>query len=207
MKNAIPMKAYRLLFPVLMAMLAFAWSGTASSGGGVLGGGVMSKGDVNSGATSWSNNCARCHELRSPTEFRDDIWKPIMSHMRVRAGLTGKQQRDILAFLQASNSPTSDAVATADDAPGLGLSGEGIYNQTCVACHGGNGKGAIPGTPDFTSASGPMAKPDDELIHNITQGFQSPGSVMAMPAKGGNPDMNAADVQAVLGYLRENFGN
>jgi len=44
------------------------------------------------------------------------------------------------------------------------------------------------------------------LITNITFGFQGPGSPMAMPARGGNPDMNAADVQAVLGYLRESFG-
>jgi len=27
-----------------------------------------------------------------------------------------------------------------------------------------------------------------------------------MPVKGGNPDLNAADVHAVLGYLRESFG-
>ncbi len=63
------------------------------------GGGVTSTGNVNRGATTWSNNCARCHELRSPTEFRDDIWKPIMTHMRIRAGLTGGQTRDVLAFL------------------------------------------------------------------------------------------------------------
>ena len=207
MKNAIPTKVYNLLLPGLMAVVTFAWSGIAFSEGGVLGGsGVMSEGDINRGATSWSNNCGRCHEMRSPTEFRDDLWKPIVTHMRVRAGLTGRQQRDILAFLQASNHPRAVKVSLGDSAPGTGLSGMDIYNQTCVACHGANGKGAIPSTPNFTSPGGPLSKSDDELITNITVGFQSPGSPMAMPAKGGNPDMNAADVQAVLGYLRESFG-
>ena len=87
------------------------------------------------------------------------------------------------------------------------MSGKDIYDQTCVACHGANGTGAIPGTPSFTTPGGPMSKSDDELIRNITAGFQSRGAPMAMPAKGGNPDLNAQDVRTVVGYLRENFGN
>jgi len=174
--------------------------------GELIGSGVTSTGDVNRGATTWSNNCGRCHELRSPTEFRDDLWKPIVTHMRIRAGLTGQQSRDVLAFLQASNHPHVEQVALDDSAPGTGLSGKDIYSNTCVACHGVNGSGAIPGTPDFTVPAGPLAKSDAELIRSITAGFQTPGSPMAMPAKGGNPDLNAADVRAVLGYLREQFG-
>ncbi len=130
--------------------------------------------------------------------------------MRVRAGLTGQQQRDILAFLQQFAAPlpikVSASTAAAETA-GATLSGAAIYNQTCVACHGANGTGSIPGVPDFTAADGPLSKPDDVLIRNITNGFQSPGSPMAMPAKGGNPDLSHADVQAVLGYLRESFSN
>ena len=201
MKKTIATKAYNLLLRGLMGMAALAWTGTAFSEGG-----VMSEGDVNHGATTWANNCARCHEMRSPTEFRDDLWKPIVTHMRVRAGMTGKQQRDVLAFLQASNHPQAVKVSVGVSGPGTGLSGKDIYSQTCVACHGANGTGAIPGTPDFTRPGGPLSKSDDELVHNISAGFQSRGSSMAMPAKGGNPDLNAADVTAVLVYLRESFG-
>jgi mono/diheme cytochrome c family protein len=204
MKNLIPKKRYSFLLPGLVAMAAIAWSTIANSESG-----VISEGDINQGATTWGNNCARCHEMRSPTEFRDDLWKPIVTHMRIRAGLTGKQQRDVLAFLQASNNPlpvkVSASTATEVTAETT-LSGKAIYNQTCVACHGANGTGSISGVPDFAAADGPLSKPDDVLIHNITNGFQSPGSPMAMPAKGSNPDLNAADVTAVLGYLRESFG-
>ncbi|MCC6208293.1 MAG: cytochrome c [Gammaproteobacteria bacterium] len=60
-------------------------------------------GDSVRGVTLWADNCARCHAMRDPKEFRDDQWRVIVSHMRVRAGLGGQDARDILAFLQASN--------------------------------------------------------------------------------------------------------
>jgi len=55
------------------------------------------------GAKGWAENCGRCHNARDPRDFRDDQWKVIMSHMRLRAGLTGQEASDILKFLQASN--------------------------------------------------------------------------------------------------------
>lgn len=55
------------------------------------------------GAQTWANTCARCHNMRDPKELRDDQWRAAMAHMRVRAGLTGQEMRDVLAFLQGSN--------------------------------------------------------------------------------------------------------
>lgn len=55
------------------------------------------------GARLWSENCARCHNMRDPKELRDDQLKPVVTHMRIRAPLTGAEQRDILLFLQSSN--------------------------------------------------------------------------------------------------------
>lgn len=55
------------------------------------------------GARAWAEQCARCHNMRDPRELRDDQWRAVVTHMRVRAGLTGDQARDILRFLQESN--------------------------------------------------------------------------------------------------------
>ena len=55
------------------------------------------------GAQAWANNCARCHNMRDPKELRDDQWRAVVSHMRVRGNLTGKEARDVLVFLQGSN--------------------------------------------------------------------------------------------------------
>ena len=83
--------------------------------------------------------------------------------------------------------------------------GAAVYETTCIACHGANGKGEIPGVPDFTKKNGPLAKSDEELFTNIKDGFESPGSFMAMPALGGNPDLTDQDIRDVIEYLRKEF--
>ena len=83
--------------------------------------------------------------------------------------------------------------------------GKAVYSQTCIACHGANGKGAIPGIQDLTAANGPLSKSDEELLASIAEGFQSAGSPMAMPPKGGNSALSAADVTAVLDYIKKSF--
>ena len=157
-------------------------------------------GDISRGAQQWANNCSRCHNMRDPKEFRDDLWAPVVLHMRVRAGLTGQQARDITAFLQSSNFlPSAVAPATMSS----GLSGQEIYSQTCIACHGADGKGAMPGVPNFKER---LSKSDDILFKHITEGFQTPGSPMAMPARGGNPNYTNQDLRETLSYIRNNFG-
>ena len=167
-------------------------------------------GNFAQGAKSWANNCSRCHNIRDPADLRDDQWITSVFHMRIRAGLTGQQTRDILTFLQESNNTViaEPAVLTkAVSNSGSVLSGSDLYNQTCIACHGANGKGTVPGSPDFTKPQGPLSQSDEVLMQRIVEGFQSPGSPMAMPPKGGNTNLTTTDIQAVLGYLRENFGN
>ncbi|MBL1430997.1 MAG: cytochrome c [Robiginitomaculum sp.] len=90
----------------------------------------------------------------------------------------------------------------------LASPGEEIYMENCAACHGEDGKGALPGiTPDLTSLSGPLSKSDEELITSITEGFESPGSQMAMPPLGGNDELDEDDVKEILEYMREEFGD
>ena len=55
------------------------------------------------GAKAWAENCGRCHNIRDPKEFNDEIWEVSVTHMRVRANLPGKTVEDIKAFLKASN--------------------------------------------------------------------------------------------------------
>ncbi|PHS21773.1 MAG: cytochrome c, class I [Robiginitomaculum sp.] len=100
-------------------------------------------------------------------------------------------------------------VAGAVQANGEGDAAKGkvVYEGTCVFCHGENGKGEIPGTPNFTKADGVLAQDDAVLISHIIDGFESAGSAMPMPANGGNPDLSDEDVEDVLAYLHQAFGS
>jgi len=91
--------------------------------------------------------------------------------------------------------------AWADDA----TRGEVLYKQTCVACHGVSGIGSLPGVADLTRASGPLAKSDAILFKNIKEGFQSPGSALSMPPKGGNPALSDEDIRNLIQYMRSAF--
>jgi mono/diheme cytochrome c family protein len=173
-------------------------------------------GDPVAGAKVWAENCSRCHNARDPADLRDDQWISTAFHMRMRAGLTGQQTRDVLTFMQDSNvaivieplvfegGPSSQATEAASAASTL--SGSEVYAQTCIACHGDNGKGTVPGAPDFTRSNSPLTQSDEILFKNVKRGFKSKGSPMAMPPKGGNMSLTDSDVRAVVEYLQETFG-
>jgi len=55
------------------------------------------------GAKLWSSRCGSCHNLRDPKDATDREWEMIVKHMRIRAGLSGQDSRDIIEFLKRSN--------------------------------------------------------------------------------------------------------
>ncbi|HZS18358.1 MAG TPA: hypothetical protein VFA51_10565 [Candidatus Udaeobacter sp.] len=54
------------------------------------------------GEELWSNNCMRCHNVRPPTMYTDAQWDVIVHHMRLRANITGQEQRAIVEFLKSA---------------------------------------------------------------------------------------------------------
>jgi nitrate/TMAO reductase-like tetraheme cytochrome c subunit len=56
-----------------------------------------------SGEELWSNTCQRCHNIRPPTMYSNAQWDVIVHHMRVRANITGSEQRAIVEFLKSSS--------------------------------------------------------------------------------------------------------
>jgi mono/diheme cytochrome c family protein len=53
------------------------------------------------GAELWAENCVRCHNIRSPSNYSPAQWDVVMMHMRVRANLTPEEHKKILEFLKA----------------------------------------------------------------------------------------------------------
>jgi mono/diheme cytochrome c family protein len=106
-----------------------------------------------------------------------------------------------LMFLLA---PTAWA-AGAGTAKANAAAGAQVFNQTCVACHGDDGKGIMPGMPDFTQAGGVLSLPTKTLEQRITDGYSDGNAPMAMPPKGNNSSLSQADILNVIAYLRSTF--
>lgn len=193
----------RLLFPLMALTIAGAASRAraAPAGDGELDPLVFAR-----GAKAWAETCGRCHNIRDAADLRDDQWRASVAHMRVRAHLTEQETRDIVRFLQGSNEP-GPLLLTPPPAPTAEDPAAALYRQTCVACHGADGKGAVPGTPDFTHKDSPLRIKDDaRLVKSVLEGFQSPGSTLVMPARGGNPALTDADARELVRYLKARFG-
>jgi mono/diheme cytochrome c family protein len=55
------------------------------------------------GAQLWSENCARCHNLHSPSHYSPAQWEVAVHSMRIKAGLTGDDARSITEFMKSAS--------------------------------------------------------------------------------------------------------
>lgn len=85
------------------------------------------------------------------------------------------------------------------------VTGQDIYDRACFSCHGADGEGMMPGVPDLTVQNSVLQKPEAELVRNTMQGVQSPGSPLAMPPKGGNPDLTEQNIVDAIRYMQATF--
>jgi mono/diheme cytochrome c family protein len=112
----------------------------------------------------------------------------------------------VLAALMFPLAQTAMAAGAGDAAGKADASaGAQVFNQTCVACHGADGKGIMPGMPDFTAPHGVLSLPTTVLEERITDGFSDGKAPMAMPPKGNNDSLTQADVRNVIAYLRSTY--
>ncbi|MEZ5275571.1 MAG: c-type cytochrome [Opitutaceae bacterium] len=83
--------------------------------------------------------------------------------------------------------------------------GKKVYGTTCIVCHGKDGKGTIPGVPDLAVKNSRLMQDENVLFERVRDGFQSSGSPLAMPPKGGNPTLTDTDIRDTLAYMRDSF--
>lgn len=116
----------------------------------------------------------------------------VTNAQKTGAGSEGQTSEAIAARLK----PVADEGYTFKDvnAPRVFLTGEEVYKSTCVACHGSGAAGA----PKFGDASawGPrIADGEDKVIGYAISGLR------AMPAKGGNPDLDDVEVARAVVFM------
>ncbi len=64
---------------------------------------VLTQGKELTGGEVYAANCGKCHSERYPSERTDEEWKVIVNQMRVIAGLTAKETKLVLQYLQENN--------------------------------------------------------------------------------------------------------
>ena len=91
--------------------------------------------------------------------------------------------------------------------PGVsaGSSGEQLYMQNCMVCHGDDGTGGMPGVINLEKNRTWSTLDDAALLTRLKQGIQKPGSSISMPAKGGNVNLTDNELKEIIRYIRYSF--
>jgi len=84
--------------------------------------------------------------------------------------------------------------------------GKDLFQQSCSACHGSDGKG-LPGLgKDLTTSEFVKGLTDDELLEFVKRGrpASDPQNTTGvdMPPKGGNPALTDDQIKAIITYIR-----
>lgn len=84
--------------------------------------------------------------------------------------------------------------------------GAALYAQACSACHGADGRGVIPGAPDLTKSGGVLSQAHDVILDRIENGYSTAGSPIAMPPRGGDPNLSDEDIEDIVADMYDEFG-
>jgi cytochrome c5 len=121
----------------------------------------------------------------------------VTSSSTMGAGTDSQSVKAIAARIR----PVSDANFTLRDAnaPRILLAGSAVYAATCAACHD-NGLAGAPKTGDNNAWAARLAQGYDTVLKHAVEGIR------AMPAKGGNPDLDDLEVARAVVFMTNKSG-
>lgn len=116
----------------------------------------------------------------------------VANDKKVGAGSSAQTPEAIVARI----SPVANEGYTFKDATGPKVlqSGEAVYKMVCAACHDSGAAGA-PKFADAAAWSPRNAQGYDKVVANAINGLR------AMPAKGGNPDLDDVEVARAVVHM------
>ncbi|MFC3111375.1 c-type cytochrome [Undibacterium arcticum] len=121
----------------------------------------------------------------------------VASGEKVGAGSEAQTNESITARIH----PVADEGFTLKDvnAPKQLQAAEAVYSSTCAACHASGAAGA-PKLGDAGAWSARIAQGYDTLVKHAIEGLR------AMPAKGGNPDLDNIEVARAVVFMANKAG-
>lgn len=160
-------------------------------------------------STEWAPRIAKGFEALVKNAV-DGFVGPQGGNMPARGGdttLTDDEVARAVAYManQSGAKFTEPAVQAGSDAAASGAAsgeqtasanGKAVFDKLCVACHAANS--TFPNSPKITHEADwapRIAQGRDTLMKNAIQGIRT------MPAKGGDPNLSDADVEAAVVYM------
>ncbi|WP_432240055.1 c-type cytochrome [Herbaspirillum robiniae] len=121
----------------------------------------------------------------------------VTNGQKTGAGSDGQTPEMIAARIK----PVADDGFTFRDAntPKQLQTGEEVFKSTCAACHAAGVAGA-PKVGDEAAWKARLAEGYDTLVSHAINGLR------AMPAKGGNPDLDDVEIQRTVVYMANQSG-
>ncbi|WP_151632231.1 c-type cytochrome [Noviherbaspirillum aerium] len=121
----------------------------------------------------------------------------VANESKSSAGSDSQTPESIAARLK----PVADVGFTLKDAnaPKVLQTGEAVYKAVCAACHTSGAAGA-PKLGDAAGWASRISQGQATLVSNAIKGIR------AMPAKGGNPDLDDVEVERAVVYLANQSG-
>ena len=108
---------------------------------------------------------------------------------------TNESDEDVLRRIM----PVGEVQLAAGAGPKVALTGEAVYNQVCKNCH----EAGVAGAPKFGDKAAwgkVIAQGQEVAVGHALSGIR------AMPAKGGNPDLDNGDVERAVVFMANRGG-
>ena len=149
------------------------------------------------GATVYANNCNRCHEYRSPTEFDGPEWSIVTTHMRVVGNIPADESRAVFAYLKAQRHPPYLVPATERAQPASFEPADGrklVLAHGCMGCHVVEGQGGKMG-PALDGVSG---RRSEAFVRRQLRDPKLNNPTSLMP----NLSLRGDEIEAIWTYLQ-----
>lgn len=121
----------------------------------------------------------------------------------MRSSYTSFMKRALFVVLSLSAACGGDAGTTIDP---TAAAGEDVYEVACIACHAEGGEGIEGLGKPLARSDFVQARTDQELFEFIVtgRGTNDPENTsgVAMPPRGGRPNLSDTEIHAVIAYLR-----
>ncbi|MFQ5924073.1 MAG: c-type cytochrome [Anaerolineales bacterium] len=109
----------------------------------------------------------------------------------------------LLAACGGSGEPEAEEPAYS---PEMIAEGDALYQQTCFACHGPDGKGLPNLGKDLTTSEFVKSSSDAELLAYVLEGRTADDPLnttgIAMPPKGGFAFLTEDDINSIIAFVR-----